>query len=191
MNKGVIKNLALLFLLGVAVFSMARYVVELRAKLALEENLAKAQGDILALNQEKQNLLQELGKEKDFNASLQAKNTALKSYVGASRNRIARLFKESQKTKNELEEVSVKFAVLKAENTALIKSRKQVYLENEQLKFQLGSAQELKKALRALRSKSAQAPDRFYEGNRGFLLRDGRSTVEKVKIEVVPDAPQS
>jgi len=191
MNKGVIKNLALLFLFVVAVFSMARYVVELRAKLVLEENLAKAQGDILALSQEKQNLLQELGKEKDLNVGLQAKNTALKSDVGASDKRIARLFKENQKTKDELEEVSVKFAVLKAENTALIKSRKQVYLENEQLKFQLGSAQELKKALRALRSKSAQTPDRFYEGNRGFLLRDGRSTVEKVKIEVVPDAPQS
>jgi uncharacterized protein (DUF3084 family) len=189
MNKGVVKNLAFILLLGVAIFSMVRYVSELRSRLILQEDLTKVQGELLVLKQEEQNLLQELGKEKELNQRLEAKNAKLKAYLEASQNRISRLFKDNQNTQSALDDVSAKFAVLKAENTVLIQSRKRVYLENEQLKSKFNSVAELRKAIRALRFSKPDAPAPLTNGNRGYLIRDGRSTSEKVKIEVVPDAP--
>jgi hypothetical protein len=186
MNKGVVKNLVIILLLGLTVFSMVRYGSELRERLSLEDTLAKAQGELSVLNQEKQNLLQELGNEKERNESLTAKNANLKAYVKASKTRMDRLFKD----KAELETVSAKFTVLKAENRALIESRKRVYLENEQFKLTLSSVPELKRAIRALRSKKpdTQIPQ---DANQGFLIRHGRSTLGKVKIEVVPNVPEA
>jgi hypothetical protein len=186
MNKGIVKNLVIILLLGVTVFSMVRYGSELRERLSLEDTLAKAQGELSVLNQEKQNLLQELGNEKERNESLTAKNANLKAYVKASKTRMDRLLKD----KTELETVSAKFTVLKAENRALIESRKRVYLENEQSKLILSSVPELKRAIRALRAKKpdTQIPQ---DANQGFLIRHGRSTLGKVKIEVVPNVPEA
>jgi len=191
MNKGAVKNLALILLLGVAIFSMVKYVSELRARFILQDGLAKAQGEILDLSQEKQNLLQELGKEKELNAGLAVRNLGLKAYLRASQHRLIRLFKEDRQTRDDLEEVSAKFTVLKAENRALINSRKRAYLENEQLKLKLSSVVELKKAMRELKARRSPEAGLTDSGNRGFLFWKKRSSPEKVKIEVVPDSPQA
>ena len=50
---------------------------------------------------------------------------------------------------------------------------------------------ELKKAIRELRAKRFKAPDIEIKGNQGFLFRDGQSTQEKIKIEVIPAAYKS
>ena len=186
MNKDKIKNLALILLLGISAFSMIRYVSELKARFRLQDNLTQSQGEVAALTQEKQNLLQELGKEKEFNAQLTAKNVNLKAYLKASKERITRSFRDISKAQNELEDVSAKFSVLKAENKALIDSRKRIYLENEQFKLKLSSVVELKKLIRELRFGKSKTPDLGIEGNQGFLIKDGRSTLEKIKIEVIP-----
>ena len=186
MNKDKIKNLALILLLGISAFSMIRYVSELKARFRLQDNLTQSQGEVAALTQEKQNLLQELGKEKEFNAQLTAKNVNLKAYLKASKERITRSFRDISKAQNELEDVSAKFSVLKAENKALIDSRKRIYLENEQFKLKLSSVVELKKLIRELRFGKSRTLDLGTEGNQGFLIKDGRSTLEKIKIEVIP-----
>lgn len=186
MNKDAIKNLALILLLGVAAFSMVRYVSELKARFRLQDSLAQAQGEVVVLTQEKQNLLQELGKEKKLNQQLAAKNVNLMNYLKASKDRIMRLFRDNSKTQNELEEINAKFAVLRAENRALIDSHKRSYVENEQFKLKLSSVVELKKAIRELRAKNSKIPGLAREGNRGFLIRDGRLTLDKIKIEVIP-----
>ncbi len=186
MNKGAIKNLVFILLLGITAFSMVRYVSELKARFRLQESLAQVEGKVGVLTQEKQNLLQELEKEKEFNQKLAAKNANLKVYLKASNDRVRRLFRGNSKAKDELEEISAKFAVLKAENRALIDSRKRSYLENEQFKLKLGSVAELKKAIRELRANKSIGPDLETKGNQGFLIRDGRSTLEKIKIEVIP-----
>ncbi|MCX5699530.1 MAG: hypothetical protein NTX01_07515 [Candidatus Omnitrophica bacterium] len=184
MNKDAVKNLALILLLGVAAFSMVRYVSELKARFRLQDNLTQAQGEVAVLAQEKQNLLQELGKEKKLNERLAAKNVNLKVYLKASKDRMTRLFRDNSKTQNEFEEISAKFAILKAENRALIDSHKRSYIENEQFKLKLNSMVELRKAIRELRAKMFKALDLGTEGNQGFLIWNGRSTVEKIKIEV-------
>jgi len=191
MNKDAIKNLALILLLGVAAFSMVRYVSELKARFRLQDSLTQTQAEVVVLTQEKQNLLQELGKEKELNEQLAAKNANLKVYLKASKDRMKRLFRDNSKTQNKLEETSANFAILKAENRALIDSHKRSYIENEELKLKLSSVAELKKAIRELRAKRSKTPDLEIEGNQGFLIRDGQSTIEKIKIKVIPAPDKS
>lgn len=191
MSKDAIKNLALVLLLGVVVFSMVRYVSELKAKFRLQAALTQTQGEIVAMTQEKQNLLQELRKKEELNEQLISKNAKLRAYSRASRARITQFFRDNTKIQNELEDISAKFAILKAENRALIDSHKRSYIENEQFKFKLSSVTELKKAIRQLRVKKSTALGLATERNQGFLIKDGRSTLERIKIEVIPTAYKS
>jgi len=120
MNKDVVKNLALILLLGITAFSMVRYV--------------RVKGEVVELTQEKQNLLQELEKEKGLKEQLALKNTNLKDYLRAGKNRIMRLFRDNSRIQNNLEDVSAKFSILKAENRMLIDRQKRIYLGNKEFK---------------------------------------------------------
>ena len=187
MNKGMVKNAVLILLIGITVFSMARYMSELKERYRLKESLTQAQGRITVLVQEKQNLLQEQEKEKKLKEQLALKNTNLKNYLRASKNKITCLFQDNAKTQASLEEVSVKLSILKAENRALIDNRKRVYLENKQFKLKLSSIIELKKAIRELKANKHKDSGAEKEGNRGFLIKNGQpTTAEKVIIEVIP-----
>ena len=182
-----VKNIVLILLIGITGFSMVRYISELKEKYRLKESLIQAQGQISVLVQEKQNLLQDLRKEKELKEQLAQKNANLKGYLKASKNRIARLFQDNAKTQGSLEELSAKLFILKAENKALIDRRKRIYAENEQFKLKLSSILELKKAIKELRANKRRDHALETEGNRGFLIKDGQSTaVERVKIEVIP-----
>lgn len=185
MNKRMFKNIAFALLLGITAFSMIKYVSELKERYRLQDNLVKAQDQIAVLAQEKQNLLQEIGKEKALKEELALKNQGLKGYLKASKERIARLFQSNAKAQNDLEELSAKFSILKAENRSLVDSRQRLYEENEQAKLKLSSIAELKKIIRDLKAKGQDPFELSTEGNQGFLIKDGRSTM-KVKIEVVP-----
>lgn len=187
MNKNTVKNLALILLLAVTIFSMLRYLSELKERYRLADSLALSQDKVATLTQEKQNLLQEIKKEKEINEQLALKNTHLKDYLKAAKIRLTRLFQDNSKTKNELEELDAKFAVLKAENRALIDSHKRLYVEKEEFRMKLNSVVELKKAMKELKSKRRKVSARKIEGNRGFIIKDGQSTSsEKIIIEVIP-----
>lgn len=177
------KNLALILLLGIAVFSMVKYRFELKVKYALQEELGKAQSQITTLANEKQNLLQDLKKEKELTTALEEKNSRLKENLKASTNKIKRLFSDNGQVKESLEETEARLSVLKAENKALIDSRKKIQSENEQFKMKFNSISELKQAIRDLKVNRRRSQDLAAEGNQGFLFKDGHSTV---KIEVIP-----
>ena len=187
MNKNMFKNIAIILLLGITAFSMFKYVNELKVIFQLQDSLTQAQDRVAVLAQEKQNLLQDLRKEKELNEQLEIKNTNLKGNLRASKSRMSRLFHDKNLIQSELEEVSAKLSILKAENRAIIDSRKRLYLENEQFKLRLGSITELRKAIQELRTQQHKAPDLTGEGNQGFLVKDGLPTaLGNVKIEVVP-----
>ena len=133
MNKAAIKNIAFILLLVIAVFSLARYVSELKLRFSLQNSLLQAQGEVAQLSQEKQNLLQELRKEKGIKEQLAQENRALKSYLKAAKNRISRFFRENEQSK----------------------------------------------------SGKRRSPALNKEGNRGYLLKDGKPTM-KTRIEVIP-----
>jgi len=122
---------------------------------------------------------------------LSAKNVNLKAYLKASKERMGRLFRDNSKTQNKFEEINTRSAVLKAENKALIDSHKRSYIKIEEFKLKLNSAVELKKAIRELRLKNSKAAGLETEGNQGFLIRGGQSTLEKIKIEVIPASYKS
>ena len=153
----------------------------------IQESLTQAQDRVTVLAREKQNLLREIGKEKELKEQLALKNTNLKDYLKASKKKIADLFQENAKTQGSLEELNAQLSILKAENKALIDSRKRIYAENEQFKLKLSSVVELKKAIRELKAKKHKVSEMGIEGNQGFLIKDGQPTVvERVKIEVIP-----
>jgi len=161
MNKRTFKNILVILLLSITVFSTIKYLGELKLRHKLQDSLLKAQDEIAVLTQEKQNLLQELGKKKK-----------LKDYLRASINKIERLFHDNAMTQAALEDTNSKFAILKA--------------ENKQLKVKLNSIVELRKAIRELKAKKRNTPASPTEGNLGFLIKDGKPTIPgKVKIEVL------
>ena len=187
MNKYMVKNILLILFIGITVFSMARYMSELKARYRVQESLTQAQGQITVLAQEKQNLLQEIEKEKALKEQLAQKNKNLKDYLMAGKRRITRLFHDNSKTQGSLEELNAKLFILKAENKALIDSHKRIYAENAQFKLKLSSIAELKKAIKELKARKLEVPEMEADGNQGFLIKDGRSTaVDRVKIEVIP-----
>lgn len=187
MNRGLIKNIFIILLLSITVFSMIKYLSELKARYRLQDSLTKAQGEIIVLAQEKQGLSQELGEEKELKNKLLLRNAGLKDYLRAGRNKVAHLLQDKARIQVSLEDTSAKFSILKAENRALIDQRKRIYMENEQFKVKLSSVVELKKAIRELRTKKHEVLTSEAEGNRGFLIKDGQLTnPEKIRIEVVP-----
>jgi len=186
MNKNMIKNIAIILLVGITGFSMVRYISEVRQVYLLRENLNQATIEIAVLNEEKQNLLQDIEKEKQLNGQLTSKNLLYKGNLRASNDKIKRLFKEKAVVEDNLEEQGAKLAILKAENRALIEGRKKILTENEQYKVTLSSVVELRKAINELKKRKNSDPLIETQGNRGFLIKDGKSTTERVKIEVIP-----
>lgn len=187
MNKGTGKNIAIILLLSITALSMVKYVSELKARYRLQDSLAQSQGEVVVLTQEKQNLLQEIEKEKILKEQLAQKNADLKDNLRASNAKIIRLFQDNSKVQARLQDASAMFSILKAENRALIDSRKRTAIENEELKLKLSSEVELRKVIKQLRADKRRASVLEIEGNRGFLIKSGKSTSrEKIKIEVIP-----
>lgn len=181
-----VKNIVIILLVGITGFSMVRYISEVRQVYLLKGNLNQAKNEIAALVKEKQNLLQDIEKEKQLNGQLTAKNLLYKDNLRASSDKIKRLFKEKAAVEGSLEEQGAKLAILKAENKTLIEGRKKILTENEQYKARLSSVVELRKAIDELKERKNSDPLIETQGNRGFLIKDGKSTVERVKIEVIP-----
>jgi len=187
MTKNTIKNIALIMLLSITAFSMFKDVTELQAKNRLQDDLTQVQGEYAVLAKEKQKLMYTLEREKEVKEQLLQKNANLKLNLKASRNKITHLFQNNAAAQNDLENTKVKFSVLKAENKALIDSRRRIYLQNEEFKTKLSSVVELKKAIRDLRSRKNIPVVLSTEGNQGYLTKDGLpTTTTKIKIEVVP-----
>lgn len=198
MNKGLIKNILIVLLLTITIFCILKYVWVLKEKYDLLTILNQAKAQVAALEDQKQNLLQALEKEKELQQELDRENSKLKENLQASKRRLARLFRDIAATENALEQLNYKYSLLKAENTALIEREKKISQENENLRARLSSVTGLKKALRELKSQALRvisaairhrdkAPDRIVGGNRGYIIKDGKYTYPtKVKIEVIP-----
>lgn len=176
----------MVLLIGISIFSMFRYVAELKERFRLKESLEESQDQVVTLVEEKQNLLQELGKEQELNAQLMQRNAGMRAHLQAAKERMSKLFRERTDLQDDLEKTKNKFAILKAENTALISAHKRLYAENEHYRFKLGSVVELRKSIKELKTGKRMALGLELPGNKGYLIKDGRSTTEKVRIEVIP-----
>ena len=204
MNKAMFKNALIVLLLTITGFSVFKYSASLKEKYGLLTNLSQVKEENLNLIQQKQNLLQDLEKEKGLKVRSLRESLALKEYLRSGKARLSKLFKDYSKEQGFLEELNAKFSLLKAENASLLEEKQKFFLENEALKQKLGSLVELKKAIRELKQNMRkaqvsltvikQAPEpisqKIVKGNHGYLIKDGKfNSPNKVVIEVIP-APQ-
>jgi len=201
MNKGMLKNNLILLLAGIAIFSLFKYVSSVRERYGLANELNEAGLQIAVLEKDKVNLSQALNKKSTSEKQAAAEVLALKGYLKAGKKRLTKLFTERAQAQKKAEDLSFKFNLLKAENSALIKQRSKLHSqlarvsqENDSLKTKLSSISELKKIISALtkgknriyaRVNQQPEADKIVEGNRGFLIKDGKFTYPaKVQIEV-------
>jgi chromosome segregation ATPase len=203
MTKPVLKNIIMVLLIILTAFSVVRYSLSLKEKYDLIIVLNQVKDELDVLEQEKQNLLVDLEKEKGRQAELSEKNAELKDNIKATRRRLTKIFMEKREKEKTYEELSYRFSILQAEKVALLEEKDQLNAglsqansENEKLKVKLSSIQELKKAIRELKykirplivkPKKPKEIDEMIEGNRGYVIRDGKSTYPgKIRIEVRP-----
>lgn len=203
MEKGLPKNILIVLLLTITIFSIFKYGASLKEKYTLRDALSKLKRQDALLEKEKQDLLENLKKEKELQQKLNEKNSQLKDILKSSRVRLMRSFKEVRETQNAIEQLTLRLSLLKVENKALAERDNkflQVLEENAGLKARLSSITELKKAIKevaiAMRqgkkveNQKIKAPQIIIDGNRGFIIKDGKLTYPaKLKIEVIPASP--
>jgi len=201
-----VKNLKLALLallIGITIFSVIQYGSSLQEKYHLRKAVGQLKTEVEALNKENKQLQEALKEDKELQDALSQQNADLKEYLKASKKRMAKLFSSLKKA----EKTASNFEELKSENKALIRSRckmKADYLqamkENEDLKAKMNSLDELKNAIRELKHRMRNVKDNIQqktakktsqnetaEGNRGFVIKDGKPTQSaKIKIEVAP-----
>jgi chromosome segregation ATPase len=204
MKKEHIKNIFIVFLLGLAAFSVFKYVDSLREKYELMNALGETKDEVTVLTGEKQVLTAELERGKQLQEQLSQENTSLKESLKVNEERLAQLDSDFARAQGLIEQMNEKFSLLKAENRAL-NDRKdklstqlsQVTQENDNLKVKISSVKELKKAMRELKRQArkvsvaikekVRSVRKITEGNRGYLVKNGQiNSAPRVKIEVVP-----
>lgn len=196
-----LKVISIALLAGIAIFSIYKYVVTLKEKEDLLNTVSQMKEQVAALEIAKQNLSQELEKEKQLSQEL---TQGLK----VSEERLAKVNASLVTTVKALEDLNSQHSILKTENTALKEQNDnlklqvtQVTQEKDELKARMSSVKELKKAIRELKRQmrkvktqiiakektTTTATETAVEGNRGFLIKDGKPTSSpKVIIEVKP-----
>lgn len=197
------KIILIAFLIGITIFSVFKYISSLKEKYDLLNTLSQIKEQVAVLENDKQNLSQTLEKERQLQQKLTDENSRIQADLRASEEKLTKLDAEFIQTKNSIQELSSQLSALKAENAALIEEKNnlniqltQVVQEKDALKARLSSISELKKAIRELKIqvrkvgkelKQKVKTERIIEGNRGFLIKNGKSTYPaKVKIEVKP-----
>lgn len=175
MHRKILVNIVILLLVSSAVFLTLRYIY------SLKNNISCLKDNVAVLENQKQNLLQALEKEKIAVKALNTKNANLKDYLRAMHKKLNKLFFGLDIAEEKANKLDVQLSVLKAEHSALLENQQSLTQENEAMKIKLSSIEELKKAIKELKR------TKRLEGNRGFLIKNGQSSsTAKVKIEVTP-----
>lgn len=202
MNKRMLKNILIVLLLAISMFTIFKYILFLKKENGnLINALNQAKEQAAFLQTEKQNLLQALNKEKELQEKTSQENLALKDNLRTSEIKLTKLsadYGEAQKT---IEQLNAQVSLLKAENAALAEQEEQALPQkNDYLKPKPSSLGELKRALEELKKRMSRVgfeighkaqtekiPEWNLEGNQGFLIKNGQPTYSaKIKIEVTP-----
>lgn len=184
------------FLTGLTLFSVVKYISLQKENYYLYDNLKQIKVQIDSLGAQRQKLLQTIEKQNQ-------ESSVIRDNLKAAEDKLVNMdadFTQAQKTIAQLNSLA---SSLKAENASLkdqgenLKAQlSQASKEKEILRAKLNSLEELKKTIRDLKRKIRQAKIELLkrndapltkEGNRGFVIKNGKSTYPtKVKIEVNP-----
>ena len=203
MNLRQAKNykIILIFLLvGITIFSVFKYLVTLKEKYDLVENLNQVKGQVASLEQA-------IEKEKEMQNTLAQENLTLKDELKANTDKLTQLDADLQNAQKTIEQLTSQIALSKAENTALREEKDkltqdltQISQERDTLKARLSSIPELKSTIKEVKiqmhktkvlMREVTRKIRVIEGNRGFLMKNGKTTypITKIRIEVMPAPP--
>ncbi|MFH1414215.1 MAG: hypothetical protein ABIG56_05155 [Candidatus Omnitrophota bacterium] len=196
MNKAMLKNALIVLLMSITAFSVFKYSSSLKEKRELLYNFDRKNEQVGVLEEEKLNLLQDLEKEKELKDKIAQDKSNLIRSLEASKERLTQLFTELNQAKQGTEQLNSQISQLELQNRELREKNEKMAQEKEAITAKLSSIEELKKAIRDLRvskvvpqvKKKPKAKKRILViGNRGYLVKDGKSTQQaQVKIEVTP-----
>lgn len=200
---GKYKYVPIAFLLGLSSFCVYMYIYALKEKDILADSLEKNRQEVVILQNERQNLLQSLEKEKEGFQELNRKNHLLREVLKVSGKKINSFFNKIAEEKKNTEELNSQILLLKAENVAIREEGEKIKQEvkrisglNEEFNLKLSSIPSLKSAIKELKKKQQEEKKRKRQvkkkyiitgGNQGFLIKDGVLYIpSNIKIEVNP-----
>lgn len=121
-------NILILLLASCSVFLALRYIF------ALKENIVSLRNNPSILENQKQNLLQDLEKEKNALQQVKAKNIGLRVYLKSAHQRLNHSLEALNQAEEKMDKLGAQLAILKAENSALLEDREKLTRENEAMK---------------------------------------------------------
>ncbi len=197
-----LRNALTAFLIGAGLVSIVHYSFLLQEKAGLSRALEEVRARVLALEKDKAQLVQSLNAGREAVKKLDDDNALLSRTVQEQGGHISALTAELEKTNGRLEELNAGYSLLRCENSALRAQLFFVVKEEAKLRLSMTSLPELKKAIRGLKKKKTRATPaplvrkerpkktvegQILEGNKGFLVKNGKPTfVKTIRIEVVP-----
>lgn len=197
-----LRNALIAFLLGVGLISIVHYSFLLQEKVGLSRALEEVNARVLVLEKDKAQLVQSLNSGREAVKKLSDDNAFLSMTVQAQGGHISALTAELEKTNARLKELDTGYSLLRCENSALKAQLFFLAKEEAKLRLSMTSLPELKKAIRGLKKKKTRAPSsslvrkekpkkpvegQILEGNKGFLIKNGKPTfIKTIRIEVVP-----
>ncbi len=202
------KFILIAFLLGACIFSVMGYISAVKDKYAMQDALEDNKIRLSDLEIERQTLLESIAKEKSRFAALTRIHLTLKKNIKAGNQRITGLFAEIEAINKSMDNLKTEVLFLKAENSAIraegerlkidlvkmleqeepVVEQWQPVIENKEVEPALKKEKKTR-LLKAVEEKqiSRKIEERIIEGNRGYLLKDGKSVAFiKVRIEVNP-----
>ena len=174
-------GLIIVFLLGLSIFSLFSYIRMIKERDSLKALVNELKLELEEIWQERQVLQEEIVREKEEKEKLTKEREDIEKVLRITEEKLAKINQEL-----DLAQANVEF--LKKENLFLRSKYRSIAKEKEELQSKLNSLEELKKAIRELRRRrKRQISEEEIVGNRGFLIKDGRSTyIPKHRIRVIP-----
>jgi chromosome segregation ATPase len=193
------------FLIGVTIISVFKYISFLKEKTILLNELEQIKSQVTALETEKQNIAQALDKteqglkqKEHLVLKLKEENAGIKGKFIETRHKIARVEAEFKQAQKNIAELNSAMTALREQKDNLSAQIAEISQERDNLALRLSSLVEPKKAIRELKKQARKVNTEIKhkarlkeitDGNRGFLIKDGKSTyAAKIKIEVMPAA---
>ena len=200
------KIVLIAFLLGATAYSIFMYASSLKEKNILLMTVNEMKGRVTSLESEKHNLSLDLDKGREIQQQLNEENLKLKEDLKLAQEKLVKLDSDFAQAQKSIEQLNSRFSLIKSENIALREKNNLIKTElngaskeNESFKARLNSIPALKQAIRELKIQMRKVRkvgveikekiklNKIVEGNRGFLIKEGKIYYPtKIKIEVMP-----
>lgn len=184
-----ILSILIVLLVGISLFSLWQYISILSKRQSLLESINQIRSDISRLEMERRQISYQLDEKIQLLQRLSEEKQVLQDNIKVTQEKFA----QAQRI---IEQLRCDINSLTEENLSLKKDKRNLTEENASLKARFRSINELNRAIKELKRQMRKvrvemrqkvSADRAIEGNRGYIIKDGKPTLgSRVKIEVIP-----